>query len=389
MIAEKPTIAIYRDRLLPVSETFVLAQAESLRRFVPYYLGSRMVQGLSLPAQRTLVVNRGGVAGKVSEVSHQLWGWEPVFARRTQSLNPALIHAHFGPDGVRILPLARALKVPLLVTFHGYDATIKDKYAQRSFYSHRVYVRRREVLKREARLFIAVSEFIRNKLLEQGFPPSKVVVHHIGVNAETFQPDSSITGEPVVLFIGRLVEKKGCEYLIRAMSRVQAMKPEVELVVIGDGTLRPNLERLAKQKLRRYRFLGTQPAESVRAWMNRARVFSVPSITAETGDSEGLPMVFCEAQAMELPVVTFATAGNPEAVAHGETGFLAAERDWLGLAEHLLLLLSDENLRQKFGAAGRKRVRAMFDLQKQTDTLEEIYKQVLAGDAVKGGELVI
>lgn len=379
-MAEKPTVAVYRDRLLPSSETFVLAQSESLQDFVPHYLGSRYVPGLSLPAERTLVVNRGGLSGKVSEASHQLWGWEPAFARRVQRLTPALIHAHFGPDGVRALSLAQSLRIPLVVTFHGYDVTIKDEYARRSFYSHRVYVRRRETLKRESRLFISVSEFIQDKLLEQGFPPDKVVVHYIGVDTEIFRPDSAVTREPVVLFTGRLVEKKGCEYLIQAMGRVQAMRPEVELVVIGDGPLRPDLERLAEQRLRRYRFLGTQPPESVRAWMNRARVFSVPSVTAESGDSEAFGLVFAEAQAMELPVVSFASGGIPEAVAHRKTGFLVAERDWEGLAEHLLLLLEKDGLRNEFGVAGRKRVCNLFDLRKQTGALEEIYKQVLIED---------
>jgi colanic acid/amylovoran biosynthesis glycosyltransferase len=386
-MAKESVIGVYRDRLLPSSETFVLAQSESLRHFIPYYLGSRYVPGLSLPADRTLVVNRGGIVGKVREVSHQLWGWEPAFRRRVRKLNPILIHAHFGPDGVRALPLARALRVPLLVTFHGYDATVKDEYARRSFYSHRVYIRHREVLKQEAQLFIAVSEFIREKLLEQGFVPNKVVVHHIGVDTETFRPDSAVTREPLVLFIGRLVEKKGCEYLIRAMSRVQVMRPDVELVVIGDGPLRPALERLARKTLRCCRFLGTQPPPNVRAWMNRARVFSVPSITAATGDSEGLPIVFCEAQAMGLPVVSFAAAGNPEAVANGETGFLAAERDWNGLAEHILLLLENDALYRKFGAAGRRRARTLFDLQKQTDALEEIYERALGETETTSGGL--
>lgn len=382
---EKSAVVVYRDRLLPASETFVSAQAESLRSFVPYYVGSRRVQGLSLPKERTLVVNQGGIAGTVGEACHQLLGWEPAFARRVRALDPVLVHAHFGPDGVRALPLARFLRLPLLVTFHGYDVTIKDEYARRSFYSHRVYVRRREVLKREARTFIAVSEFIRLKLLEQGFSPDKVIVHHIGVDTETFLPDLSVPREPVVLFVGRLVEKKGCEYLVRAMGRVQAQRPDTELVVIGDGPLRPGLERLAKETLRRYRFLGTQPPSSVRAWMNRASIFSVPSITAESGDSEAFGLVFAEAQAMGTPVVSFTSGGVPEAVAHQETGLLATERDWKGLAEHISSLLGDEAWRRRFGEAGRKRVLAHFDLRKQTEKLEEIYEKALRGSVATRG----
>ncbi len=375
---KKPAVVIYRNQLLSPSETFVLKQAEALQEFTPYYVGSRLVPGLSLPPERTLVVNRGGFSGRVREAAFRLRGSDPGLSAHVRALDPALVHAHFGLDGVNALPLARALRLPLLVTFHGYDATVRDEYAQRSFYSHRAYLRRRETLQHQAGLFIAVSRFVEKKLVEeQGFPRDKVVVHHIGVDTQTFRPDPGTKREPVVLFVGRLVEKKGCEYLIRAMSKVQSLMPEVELVVIGDGPLRPALERLSSETLRHYRFLGVQSQESVRTWMNRAKVFSVPSIVADSGDSEGFGIVFAEAQAMGLPVASFASGGIPEAVAHDETGFLVPERDWKGLAENVLLLLGNDALWHRFSTAGQSRVRTLFDLKKQTGLLERIYEHVL------------
>jgi glycosyltransferase involved in cell wall biosynthesis len=87
--------------------------------------------------------------------------------------------------------------------------------------------------------------------------------------------------------------------------------------------------------------------------------------------------VFVEAQAMGLPVISFANGGIPEAVTHGETGFLAAERDWKVLAEYILHLLEDEILWQRFSQKGQERVRTMFNLRSQTRALEEIYDAVL------------
>lgn len=377
---KKPTIIIYRDRLLLPSETFIRGQVEALKHFIPYYVGSRLVQGLAVPREQTVVVNQGGLLGKVNEYSFKFWGFAPTFFQQVRNLNPELIHAHFGSDGSLALPLARDLRVPLLVTFHGFDATSKDEYARRSFYSHRLYLRCREILKQETRLFIAISEFIKKKLLEQGFPPDKIVVHYIGVDTELFQPEPTVSREPIVLFVGRLTEKKGCEYLIRAMKEVQAAMPEVELVVIGEGLLRSSLERLARETLRRYRFLGVQPPESVRTWMNRAKVFCVPSVTAESGDSEGFGMVFAEAQAIGLPVVSFASGGIPEAVKHGETGFLVIERNWEDLASHILLLLEEETLWHRFSENGQRRVHTLFNLHKQTSVLENLYQQILDGE---------
>jgi hypothetical protein len=156
---DNPAVVIYRDWLLPPSETFVLGQAEALRRFTPYYVGSCLKKGLLTPKERTLVVNGGGLIGRVREVSYKLTGFAPNFLHHLQKLNPVLIHAHFGVGGVQALPLSRRLKVPLLVTYHGYDELITDEFAQRSYFSHRVYLRRRELLKRNAQLFIAVSNY--------------------------------------------------------------------------------------------------------------------------------------------------------------------------------------------------------------------------------------
>lgn len=375
---KEPAVVIYCERLLSHSETFVRSQAEALQHFIPYYAGSRRVAGLPLPEERTLVVNPGGLLGKTSEVSYKLCGFAPAFFQRVRKLNPLLIHAHFGPNGAMALPLVRDLAVPLIVTFHGYDATVKDEYARRSDNTYRVYLRRRELLRHETRLFIAVSEYIKEKLLEQGFPPEKIVVHYIGVDTENFQPDPSVQRSPIVLFVGRLIEKKGCEYLIRAMSQVQAVMPDVELVVIGDGPLRIDLEGLAAKKLRRYRFLGGQPSHVVKSWMNQALLLAAPSVTASTGDCEGLPTVIIEAQAMGLPVVSSFHSGIPELVIQEKTGFLVAERDWEDLAKHILLLLEDVELRHRFTQAGQSRVRTLFNLQKQTLALEEIYKQLLS-----------
>ncbi|MBW4618639.1 MAG: glycosyltransferase [Cyanosarcina radialis HA8281-LM2] len=376
----KPVVVLFSSLLLPPSQTFIRAQGEQLQEFTPYYVGSRLIPGLSLPPERTVVVNRGGIWGATQEVLFKVSGFAPNLYRQVRQLQPALIHAQFGLSGALALPLARDLKVPLVVHFRGADATVKEEYARNASINHRVYFRRREALKRETRLFITVCQFLKNKLLEQGFPGEKILVHYHGVNVEAFQPDESIPREPVVLFVGRLTEKKGCEDLIQAMSQVQAVMPDRELVLIGDGPLKPKLETLASQVLRRYRFLGLQSQAEVKNWMNRASLLVTPSITAADGDAEGLPNVVLEAQAMGLPVVATKHAGIPEAVVDGETGFLVEESDREGLAVSSLRLLQDTDLWQHFSANGKERVRNGFDRSKQTQILEEIYQKIWRGE---------
>jgi glycosyltransferase involved in cell wall biosynthesis len=115
--------------------------------------------------------------------------------------------------------------------------------------------------------------------------------------------------------------------------------------------------------------------------MQKAMVLSVPSVKVPNGNSEGFGMVFAEAQASGLPVVSFSHGGIPEAVAHSESGFLAPEQDWRKLSEYILILLKNEALWERFSRAGRRRVEQKFDLHNQTARLEEIYEEVLASPA--------
>lgn len=376
---DNPVAILFSSLLLPPSQTFVKAQGEQLKQFVPYYVGSRLVQGLALPQERTVVINQGNTLGKIEEFLFKCSGFSPKLYKHLRQLNPVLVHAQFGLSGALALPLTRSLDIPLLVHFRGADvtttATTQTRYTS---LNHWVYFQRRNALKKEARLFITVSKFIREKLLEQGFPDDRVITHYNGVNINQFCPDRQIPRKPIVLFVGRLVEKKGCEYLIQAMERIQVEQPEVELVMIGDGPLRASLEASAAQYLRRYQFLGTQPASVVKNWMNRACLLAAPSITSQQGDSEGLPNVVVEAQAMGLPVISTLHAGIPEAVIHGETGFLTTERDAQGLAEYSLRLLKDDFLWQHFSVNGRERMELYFDRAKQTQALEKIYQLILS-----------
>jgi glycosyltransferase involved in cell wall biosynthesis len=113
--------------------------------------------------------------------------------------------------------------------------------------------------------------------------------------------------------------------------------------------------------------------------MARASVFCVPSVIAGSGDAEGFGIVFIEAQAMGLPVVSTRSGGIPEAVKDGETGLLVSEHDPRALAEAILQLMQDGELWQRFSLAGRIRVLDNFNLFKQTSRLEYVFEQLLAG----------
>jgi colanic acid/amylovoran biosynthesis glycosyltransferase len=379
-----PTVVIFRDSLLPFSETFIPSQAESLVEFGVVYAGCRRVAGLPLN-HAPIVHFADSLAGKAEEIALKSLRWAPRMTAALKRHTPDLIHAHFGTDGAVALPLARSLNIPLLVTFHGFDASLTDQ-SFREFRWGRRYLRQRDRLKRQAQGFLAVSTFIADKMQAQGFPCEKIRVHYIGVDTKAFNAPLDNQRTKSVLFVGRLVEKKGCEYLIRAMELVQAELPDVELVVIGDGPLRGTLEQMAKKTLRRCEFLGSQPVDVVRDWMNKAMVLCTPSVVASSGDAEGFGIVFIEAQSSGLPVVSFSSGGIPEAVGHGESGYLAPEKDWRQLSVYIAQLLLSADVWKKFSHAGRERVQQMFDLKKQSAKLEDIYRELISAHALGNGQ---
>jgi colanic acid/amylovoran biosynthesis glycosyltransferase len=371
-------VLIYRNELLPLSETFIQAQAAALRRFRPQFVGMRRsVRSLPMPSD-SIVCADHGLLPKVRGLDHAL-GFRRMFSanldQQLKATQASLVHAHFGLDATTAMSLADRVAAPLIVTLHGYDVTMRDQTFRRSI-GGTIYLLRRKQLWRHARLFICVSHFIRRKALEAGFPEEKLRVHYIGVDRRAFCRAGRIGRSEIILFVGRLVEKKGCEYLIRAMAQVRREHPDAQLVILGDGPLRQSLQELCDQLGVNCKFEGRQSRDGVIRWLRAARVLCVPSVTATTGDSEALGMVFAEAQASGTPVVSSKHGGIPEVVIDGETGLLAPERDAAALANGLSRLLADDDLWQQYSDRGVDWIARRFDLETQTRELEQIYSEV-------------
>ncbi len=372
------TVVVFRTLLLPPSETFIAAQAVAMQRFSPFFVGWRKTAGIDLPENSSWTVDDGGLRGRLRELRFRYAGLTRQQAARIKARTPRLVYAHFAPDAYAAMQLAEQLGLPLVTALHGYDVTISDEAMSRTRLG-RAYLQGRSTLQKTGALFLSCSDYVRARGLEMGYPADRTIVHSIGVDVERFKPPGIMRArEKSVLFVGRLVEKKGCGTLIEAMVTVQRRCPAADLIVIGGGPLRAGYEARAVELGVRCRFLGVQPAAVVRDRMSRASVFCVPSVVAASGDAEGFGMVFIEAQAMGLPVVSTLSGGIPEAVKNGETGLLVAERDSTALAEAILRLMQDEELWQQYSLAGRNNVVSHFNLAQQTGRLENLFEQLLA-----------
>lgn len=372
------TALIFRERLLAPSETFIIEQAKPLRRYWPVLAGLRRADpSLRHPLPEILLRDSHGPIDKLAANLYRKFPVGPKFFRRLRAVDPVIIHAHFGIDAMQALPIARKLDLPLVVSLHGFDVTSSDRALQASF-AGRHFLKNRDRLFREAKAFICVSRFIRDAAVKAGFPEKKLHVHYTGIDCERFRPLPVDRDPKLILFVGRLVEKKGCEYLLRAMALMQQRDPEARVEIIGDGPLRAKLEALAASLSLRASFRDVQVQAEVLRSMSRARILCNPSVTATTGDMEGFGMVFAEAQAMGTPVVSFLHAAIPEAVNHGRTGLLCPEGNISALADSLRTLMKDDALWRSMSERAREWVTERFDISKQTERLELLYDECSA-----------
>lgn len=368
-----PVVAVYTHSLLAGSMTFIKTQAEDFDRHTAVYVGAHRVKGIGLPADRTLVVNNGGPFGILNEALFRKMNFAPGMIKRLGKRNPVVIHTHFGTCGPAGMTIADALNIPLIVTFHGQDATIKEEDARKSFRGRDLLANKNRLIERTNK-FIAVSNHIRECLLAQGYPDEKIIVHYNGINLETFKPKPQEKTDPLILFVGRFVEKKGIKYLLEAAKQLQKQEVLFELVLVGSGPLEQELKLLADELGVSCTFTGFLDPDEIRTWICRARVVAVPSVVAEDGDSEGLPTILLEAQAMATPVVGTRHSGIPEGVIEGQTAELVAEKDVDALASKLRLFLNSPETSSAYGKAARAFVVDNFDMKVQNAKLEELFE---------------
>lgn len=312
-------IIIFRNDLLLRSETFIREQARFLAHWKPVLIGyDRVRDSLHLDSLEVQIIP-GAAAKTIGRYVLRFWQLlgrphQPTVAA-LRATEAKLVHAHFGTDATDIWPSVKALGLPMVVTLHGYDINIHRQWWEsgRGGLRRMIYPRRLLQMAQEPTVhFIAVSHAIKRRAVECGIPEDKITVCYIGVDTERFRPG----GLPLdqrskrILYVGRMVEKKAPLLLIRAFSEVRKQIPDVELAMIGDGPLLKDARRLAQALDIPVEFLGTQSTNVVLEQLHQARVFCLPSITAENGDAEGLPISIFEAICCGVPVASSAQGAD-------------------------------------------------------------------------------
>jgi colanic acid/amylovoran biosynthesis glycosyltransferase len=386
-------VLVFAERILPSTQTFIPLQVNELRRYSAQYVGLIPAdRNFALLQEPILLSKDRSRSGRCHRELYRWLGVAPRFHASMQRVGSQLIHAHFAEGGPPALFMSNRLKLPLILHLRGGAELMPDTELRRHLFELPFLAYRRQLWQR-ASLFLCVSNYIREKAIRAGFPEEKIVVQYTGMNCSAFTPNLSVSEKDpnLVLYVGRLVQYKGCDYLLRAMKVVQQRRPEARLVVIGDGPFRASVQQLNTELGVGADFLGEQPQQTIRSWLERARVFCGPSITLEGGMSEAFGNVFSESQAMGVPVVSFRHGGIPETLQEGVTGLLAPERDVEQLAAHLTRYLEDDSFWARSREEGMRWVRQQFDVRLQTAKLEDLYdgviRQFRPGSRLQGAPL--
>lgn len=280
-----------------------------------------------------------------------------------------LIHAHVAlPDGYAAALIARELELPLVVTIHGQDA-------YRTIYRNsgcRAAVR--WALEQADRV-IVVSNPLRNAL-EKGLGRlQNIVVIHNGVSeSKIFTGHQGGTGRSKVLVsLGWLIERKGHEFVLKALARLQSKYPDVRYIIAGTGPCENKLRHLAAslQVADRVHFKGFVPNDELPSVLASCDVFVLPSW------DEAFGVVYLEAMANGKPVIGCQGEGIEDFVRHGETGLLVKPRDVDSLVEALDFLLSHPEEAQAMGERARKVVLENYTWEKNAEKTIQVYREVL------------
>lgn len=358
-------VAHFKSVFLQRSETFIRVQLDSMPGFS------------HLAACREFLRNpvSGGIPDYIMPpCDFAIRGWTgrmPFTSREFRRRGVALVHAHFGKDGWLASSLAgKSRDIPLVVSFYGRDASAVLRIP--------VWRRRYEGLFEAADRILVLSDHMKGMLESAGCPAGSILVHSFGIDLRVFRFERRSlpsSGPKRLLFVGRLVPKKGLHTALRAMT----MLPGCELVVAGDGPGGAAARELSETLgiSGRVVFAGWKTQPEVARMMSSSHVLLVPSETGADGDMEGTPTVIFEAMASGLPVVGTDHAGIPEQLGFGVCGKIVPEGDWRTMALAVDSLLSSESGWQEIADAARERTEGCYDASVMGRRLEGIYNDLI------------
>ncbi|QQX76797.1 MULTISPECIES: glycosyltransferase family 4 protein [Aequorivita] len=362
-------IAIFTPNKNPYSETFIQAHKNYLKGKIFYYYGTRNIQlegtsHLSTPWERRFL-----------NFTRRLLKKQQSFVRDTVIINSLnknkidVVLAEYGTHADYILPLIKKAGVPMVVHFHGFDASRMDVTEKHNNYT--------EVFQYASKV-IAVSKKMEQMLLDLGCPQEKLVYNVYGPQPEFIKVKPMFTKKQFV-GIGRFTDKKAPYYTILAFKKSIENHPDAKLIMAGDGQLLNTCKNLVKHLgiEAQVEFPGVITPERYRELLSESLGFVQHSITAENGDMEGTPLAVLEASAAGLPVISTYHAGIPDVIIDRKTGLLCNEHDVDSMAAYMISLLDNHSFAKELGTAGKMNIQDNFSMERHISALQNVLEACL------------
>jgi colanic acid/amylovoran biosynthesis glycosyltransferase len=279
-----------------------------------------------------------------------------------------VVMAEYGTAGSFITPICKNLDIPLLVHFHGFDASRKDTLNN--------FKKGYELMFSYATKIIVVSNAMKQALVGQGCPETKLLINTYGPHPYYLNIKPNLESN-FIISVGRHTYKKAPYLTILAFQKVLIKHPELKLKMIGDGELFDVSKNLVKSLglENSVILLGGLDRQEIIKHLETAFLFVQHSIVAYNSDSEGTPVGIIEAMAAGLPVVSTRHAGIPDVVIENETGFLVDEGDIDAMALYILKIIEDRNLAWTMGQKGKVRIENYFTLDKHLETINQLINE--------------
>jgi colanic acid/amylovoran biosynthesis glycosyltransferase len=361
------TIALISPNKSAYSETFIRAHKNLLHAKVKYYYNGSLpccLEGVGQfkPTRSYLALRRiRTLLHYTADTTFQ----EDLLIASFKKNKVEKVYAEYGPTGVALLHACIKSRLPLIVNFHGYDASARrcvDRYREQ-------YVRMFDY----AESVVAVSRPMVTKLVALGADRGKITCTPCGPQDSFFQVQPRFS-EKIFVAAGRFVDKKAPYYTVLAFVRVLQSHPDARLYFAGEGPLLNICRNIARFHGCEHAviFPGMVDPPALQNLYERALGFVQHSITADDGDMEGTPVAVLEASAAGLPVVATEHAGIPDVVMHGQTGLLVREHDVDGMAANMIRLLEDRKYAMSLGQRGREYVQDNFSMNKHIGILNAL-----------------
>ncbi len=293
---------------------------------------------------------------------------EKALLKSFKKNNIDIVFAEYGPTGVGVLNVCKKMNLPLIVNFHGYDASMhevvdfyKKRYKEMFDYAYRI---------------IGVSTEMVSGLKQLGCPEEKIVYIPYGPDDNYLKINPQYS-EKAFLAVGRFVDKKAPYYTILAFKKVVDRHPDAFLYMAGDGVLYDACINICKyyNLERNIIFLGKCSHKELLTYYSKVKAFVQHSITPLSGDMEGTPVSILEASASALPVISTRHAGIKDVIIDGKTGFLVNEHDVDLMAEKMIYLLENESIVKNLGQEGRNNIKQHYTVKIQMDKINHIIKE--------------